>query len=818
MLRNVYGHRLYIVKNQSRVVVIGGGIVGAAVLYHLTKLGWPDVVLVERKQLTAGSTWHAAGGFHAMNSDPNVARLQAYGISVYREVEEISGQDVGMHLTGGIQVAATAERWENIKYEHAKHKVLGIDSHLLTPEELRKLCPIMDTADVIGGLFDGNEGNIDPYGSTHALAKAARQGGAEVYVNTMVEDLVHKPDGTWTVVTDRGNIQCDHVVNAAGLWAREVGAMAGVHVPIVPMEHHYLLTGEIDELTEWDGELPLVLDLDGEMYLRQEHNGVLLGVYEQHSTPWSVQGTPWDFGETDLLQVRLDDIAAALTKGFERFPAVAQAGIRRVINGPFTFAPDGNPLVGPVRGVRNYWSCCGVMAGFSQGSGVALALSQWMIDGEPEGDVFAMDVNRFGPHATGAYAVEKGKEFYENRFYLLCPNDEWPAARPLKTSALHGRLQAANAVFGASFGLEVPLWFAPGGTEPVELPSFRRSNAHGPVGDECRAVAGGVGILDGSSFAKYEVSGPDSVAFLNRLFAGRLPTLGRIRMGPMLSPSGHMKGDLTLMRIAGDRLRIIGSGYLQEFHMLWFEQHAGHFDVDIHNRSDDLTTIAIAGPASRDLMKSVAHGDFDTGAMPFMSVRTMDVGLAEAEVARLSFTGELGYEVYVPTAFAGPVYDRLLKAGRRFDMRPFGNRALVSMGMEKSFGVWSREFTPDYTPRMCGMDRWIDYGKVDFVGREAALADREAVPEHRLVALEIDAGEADAWGYEPIWQGENYAGYVTSGAYGHRVGKSLALGYVQTPCLETLDSELSVHLVDGRRPARLLPEPPYDPGASKMRA
>ena len=805
-------------KNQSRVVVIGGGIVGAAVLYHLTKLGWPDVVLVDRKQLTAGSTWHAAGGFHAMNSDPNVARLQAYGISVYREVEEISGQDVGMHLTGGIQVAATEERWENIKYEHAKHKVLGIDSHLLTPEELRKLCPIMDTADVIGGLFDGNEGNIDPYGSTHALAKAARQGGAEVYVNTMVEDLVHKPDGTWTVVTDRGNIQCEHVVNAAGLWAREVGAMAGVHVPIVPMEHHYLLTGEIDELTEWDGELPLVLDLDGEMYLRQEHNGVLLGVYEQHSTPWSVQGTPWDFGETDLLQVRLDDIAAALTKGFERFPAVAQAGIRRVINGPFTFAPDGNPLVGPVRGVRNYWSCCGVMAGFSQGSGVALALSQWMIDGEPEGDVFAMDVNRFGPHATGAYAVEKGKEFYENRFYLLCPNDEWPAARPLKTSALHGRLQAANAVFGASFGLEVPLWFAPGGTEPVELPSFRRSNAHGPVGDECRAVAGGVGILDGSSFAKYEVSGPDSVAFLNRLFAGRLPTLGRIRMGPMLSPSGHMKGDLTLMRIAGDRFRIIGSGYLQEFHMLWFEQHAGHFDVDIHNRSDDLTTIAIAGPASRDLMKSVAHGDFDTGAMPFMSVRTMDVGLAEAEVARLSFTGELGYEVYVPTAFAGPVYDRLLKAGRRFDMRPFGNRALVSMGMEKSFGVWSREFTPDYTPRMCGMDRWIDYGKVDFVGREAALADREAVPEHRLVALEIDAGEADAWGYEPIWQGENYAGYVTSGAYGHRVGKSLALGYVQTPCLETLDSELSVHLVDGRRPARLLPEPPYDPSASKMRA
>ena len=805
-------------KDHARVVVIGGGIVGAAVLYHLTKLGWADVVLVERKQLTAGSTWHAAGGFHAMNSDPNVARLQAYGISVYREVEEISGQDVGMHVTGGIQVAATEERWENINYEHAKHRVLGIDSHLLTPGDIKKLCPIMDTTGVIGGLFDANEGHIDPYGSTQALARAARKGGAEVYVNTMVEDLIHKPDGTWTVVTDQGNIHCEHIVNAAGLWAREVGAMAGVHVPIVPMEHHYLLTEELDELAGWDSELPLVLDLDGEMYLRQEHNGVLLGVYEQNSTPWSVKGTSWDFGETDLLEVRLDDIADALTKGFERFPSVAEAGIRRIVNGPFTFAPDGNPLVGPVRGVRNYWSCCGVMAGFSQGSGVALALSQWMIDGEPEGDVFAMDVNRFGAYATSAYAVEKAKEFYENRFYLLCPNDEWPAARPLKTSALHSRLQAANAVFGSSFGLEVPLWFAPGEAEPVEQPSFRRSNSHDPVGEECRAVATGVGIIDGTSFSKYEVSGPDSVAFLNRLLAGRLPAVGRMRMGPMLSPSGHMKGDLTLMRLANDRFRIIGSGYLQQYHMLWFEQHLGESDVELRNRSDDLTAISIAGPASRELMMSVADGDFDTAAMPFMSVRSMDVGLVEAQVARVSFTGELGYEIYVPATFAGAVYDRLLEAGRKFGIRPFGNRALVSMGMEKSFGVWSREFTPDYTPVMCGMDRWIDYGKAAFIGREAALAGRHEEPEHRLVALEIDAGEADAWGYEPIWLGGDYAGFVTSGAYGHRVGKSLALGYIRAPYLESPAGEYSVHLVDGRRAARLLSKPPYDPSASKMRA
>ena len=804
-------------KNQARVVVIGGGIVGTAVLYHLTKLGWDDVVLVERKQLTAGSTWHAAGGFHAMNSDPNVARLQAYGISVYREVEEISGQDVGMHLTGGIQVAATGERWENIKYEHAKHKVLGIESHLLTPEEIKQLCPIIETGDVIGGMFDGNEGNIDPYGSTHAMAKAARKGGAEVYVNTMVEELVHKPDGTWTVVTDQGNIQCEHIVNAAGLWAREVGAMAGVHVPIVPMEHHYLLTGDLDELVEWDGELPLVLDLDGEMYLRQERNGVLLGVYEQNSTPWSVHGTPWDYGESDLLEERLDDIADALTRGFQRFPSVAEAGIRRVVNGPFTFAPDGNPLVGPVRGVRNYWSACGVMAGFSQGSGVALALSQWMIDGEPEGDVFAMDVNRFGDYATSAYAVEKGKEFYENRFYLLCPNDEWPAARPHKVSPFYDRLKRANAVFGESFGLEVPLWFAPEGTQPKEEPSFRRSNSHDPVGEECRAVRGGVGILDGSSFAKYEVSGSGARAFLDYLFASRLPGAGRIRMGPMLLPSGRMKGDLTIMGLGDERFMIVGSGFLQEFHMHWFEQHSGGMDVRIVNRSDELTAIAVAGPASRDLMKRVAAGDLDNDSMPFMSVRAMDVGLAPCRVARLSFTGELGYEIYVPGTYAGAVYDCLLAAGAKFDIRPFGMRALVSMGMEKSFGIWSREFTPDYTPVMCGMSRFVDYDKADFVGREAALADRDAEPEHRLVALEIDAGEADAWGYEPIWVGDDYAGYVTSGAYGHATEKSLALGYVKTPFLGAAGSDFFVHLADGRRPAGILPEPPYDPGAARMR-
>ena len=803
-------------KEHTRVVVIGGGIVGAATLYHLTKLGWSDVVLVERKQLTAGSTWHAAGGFHSMNRDPNVARLQAYTISVYKEVEEISGQDVGMHLTGGITIAATSERWEALRYEHERHKVMGINTRLIGPEEIKNLCPIMDTSKVIGGLFDANEGHIDPYGSTQAMAMAARKAGAEIYLNTKVEDLVHKSDGSWSVITDKGNIQSEHIVNAAGLWAREVGEMAGVHVPIVPMEHHYLLTENIPEIEQFGSELPLVLDMDGEMYLRQEQNGVLLGVYEKNSTPWSVAGTSWDYGESELLVPRLDDIENALLQGFERFPPVAEAGIRRMVNGPFTFAPDGNPLMGPVRGVQNYWSCCGVMAGFSQGSGVALALSQWMINGEAENDIFAMDVNRFGAYATKPYTIEKAKEFYENRFHLLCPNEEWPAARPLRVSAFHDRLEQANAVFGATYGLEMPLWFAPPGSAPTEIPSFRRSNAHEPVGEECRAVREGVGILDATSFAKYEVSGPDAVAYMDYLFASRLPNIGRVRMGPILLPSGHLKGDLTVMRLAQDKFMVTGSGYLQEFHMLWFEQHVHDKKVRIVNCSEELSAIAIAGPKSRELLSLVASGDVDKDSMRFMTVRPMSVGIAQCLVARLSFTGELGYEIYVPTAYARSLYDHLLEVGNKLGVRAFGIRALLSLGMEKSFGIWSREFTPDYTPAMCGFGRFIDYDKADFIGREAVLLDRETTPEHRLVSLEIDSSDADAWGYEPIWCENELAGFTTSGAYGHTVEKSLALGYVKSQFLGS--NEFSVHIVDKRVPAIIIPEASYDPGGSRMRS
>ena len=803
-------------KSHVRVAVIGGGVVGCSVLYHLAKLGWSDVVLIERKELTAGSTWHAAGGFHAINSDPTVATLQAYTIGLYQEIEAASGQSCGLHLTGGVNIASTPARWEYLKAEWAKHRVMGLESELVTPAEVRELCPIVDTTGLLGGLYDKNEGHLDTAGVTHAYAKVARANGAEIYRQNQVVDLVPQADGSWDVVTEQGTIRAEHVVNAAGLWAREVGTMAGVELPTLPMEHHYLITEDIPEIAAHDGEITHCIDLDGEMYLRQEHNGVLLGIYEPNSTPWAVGGTPWDYGDTELLPPDLDRISDALMKGFRRFPSVEASGIKRVVNGPFTFTPDGNPLVGPVRGLRNYWCACGVMAGFSQGGGVGLALAEWMIEGESSQDIVAMDVARFGPYANRRYTIDKVNEFYQRRFSIVYPNEEWPAGRPSKTTPIYDRLKAENAVFGASYGLEHALWFAPKGSEPVETPTFRRSNAFDPVGEECRATRTAVGMIENGTFSKYEVTGPGAVAWLDTLLACKLPKVGRMGLAPMLSPKGRLRGDLTLMRLAEDAFMIFGSGYLQAWHMRWFEDNLPDGGVTVRNVTDDLLGFAVAGPQSRALMERVTGEALPNEAMRFMSWRHCEVGLAPALLARLSVTGELGYEIYAPANHQLGIYDTLMAAGRDLGLRLIGSRALNSLRLEKSFGIWSREFTPDYTAAMSGLDRFIDFTKPAFVGRDAALADREKDPARRLVTLAIEADDADVSGWEPIWKGDRLVGFITSGGYGYTVGKSLAMGYVDTAALGD-GPDFAVHVVGEKRPATYLPEAPYDPAGARMR-
>jgi dimethylglycine dehydrogenase len=802
-------------KSHVRVLVIGGGVVGCSVLYHLSKLGWKDVALVERKELTAGSSWHAAGLFHALNSDMAMSRLQAYTVSLYAELERVSGQPIGVHYTGGLNVAATRERWDLLRSDHARRRVLGLESDLISPAEVQRLFPLMDVSEVHGALYDPMEGYLDPYSVTIAYAKAACARGAEIYRHTRVLGLEPSGRGGWVVSTDRETIEADHVVNAAGLWAREVGRMVGVELPLIPMEHHYLITEDIPAIAALDRELPLVVDLDGEMYMRPEGKGLLVGVYESDATPWAVDGTSWDF-EVELLAPNLERLTAALEKGFERIPALNDAGIRKIVNGPFTFSPDGNPLVGPVPGVPNFWSACGVMAGFAQGGGVGLTLAQWIIDGEPDGDVYALDIARFGEYATPAYVAEKTREFYARRFRIAYPNEYWPAARPHRTSAIHDRLLAQNAVFGVSYGLEIPLFFAESGKPAAETPSLRRSDAFGQVAEECKAVRGAVGVLDVSSFGKYEVKGTGAARALNRLLAGRLPAPGKIRLTPMLSPTGCLMGDLTTLCVDPDRYMIFGSGYLQAWHMRWFAEHLEADDVEVQNLSEQLGAVSIAGPRARELLQSLTREDLSNASFPFMTHRTLDVGIAPALVARLSVTGELGFEIYVPNRYLGSLYQRLRAAGEPLGLRNIGIYALNSLRLEKSYGYWAREFSRDYTPAMCGLSRFVDYAKPDFIGRDAALRDRETPRALQLVTLEVSAADADASYYEPIWDGATRVGFVTSGGFGHCSGVSLAMGYASPSARASQD--LAITVLGDRRPCRILSACVIDPSGSRMRA
>src|ERR1700683_449755 len=558
-------------QTHTRVAVIGGGVVGASVLYHLTKAGWRDVLLIERAELTSGSTWHAAGGMHTVNGDPNVAKLQQYTIGLYQEIERISGVSCGVHVTGAILLAGTPERLDWLKMAQARGRYLGMDLQLLSVAEAKKIYPLLDEAHFVGAIYDPIEGHVDPYGVTHAYARSAQLAGAEIQRQTRVLDMKARPDGSWNVITERGTVHAEHVVNAAGLWAREVGRMVGLELPVLAMEHQYLITEDLPEFAGQKDQLHCI-DFEGEIYMRQERGGMLLGTYERACVPWSPRTTPWDFGQ-DLLPNDLERIAPSLEVAFEHFPRLATAGIRKVVNGPFTFAPDGNPLVGPVPGLANYWVACGVMAGFSQGGGVGLALSHWMVGGDPGADIWGMDVARYGDWATPAYTNAKVRENYSRRFRIRFPNEELDAARPLRTTPIYQRLQSENAVFGEYCGLEHPLWFAPRDAPARELVTFRRSNAHAAVGEECRAVREAVGLLELSNYRKFEVTGPPGAAWVSSIMANRVPAIGLITLAPMLNERGRLIGDFTLCRVAEQRFFLIGTYAAERYYLRWFERH-----------------------------------------------------------------------------------------------------------------------------------------------------------------------------------------------------------------------------------------------------
>jgi dimethylglycine dehydrogenase len=819
-------------RTSAQVVVIGGGVVGASVAYHLTKVGVTDVLLVERRELTSGSTWHAAGGMHTLNGDPNVAALQQYTVGLYEEIQRVSGRDCGIHLTGGVMLADTEERLDWLRMAHARGRYLGMDTELIGVDEAKEILPFMDERHFVGALYDPMEGDVDPTGVTWAYADAAKLAGAEVVQHTRVEAIRQRPDSTWDLdCGDAGTINCEHVVNAGGLWAREVGRMCGIELPVLAMEHMYLLTEPVPGIDSWN---PVgrasglhAMDFAGEVYLRREGDGLLLGTYEPDGVPWAPTTTPWDFGH-QLLPPDLERIADHLGTAFAHFPIFEDVGIRTVINGPFTFAPDGNPLIGPIRGQRGHWVACGVMAGLSQGGGVGLALANWIATGDPGFDVWGMDVARFGDFATPAYTNAKVRENYGRRFRIAYPNEELPAGRPLLTSPIHDRLDDAGAVWGAAYGLEHALWFQRPGGERLEVPTLRRSNAWDAVREESHAVRDAVGMIETTGFAKFEWTGPGARAFLDHLLANRIPRVGRIALTPMLNERGRLVGDLTVAALpptpadvaegAPERFLLFGTGAAERHYERWFDAHLpGDGSVRYRSLGPNLCGLSIAGPASRDLLADIAQADVSADALRFLDVRRMVVEAVPVVLGRLTFTGDLGYELWVEPVYQQRLFDVLCRTGERHGLRLFGARALDSLRLEKSFGAWATEFRPIYDPYEAGLGMFVKPDKGDFVGRDAVKALRDEGPPRRLVSFVVDADDADVIGDEPIWHDGEVVGWVTSGGYAHASRASVALGYVPTR-LADADAGFEIEVVGVRRGAARLDACLFDPSGSRMRS
>ena len=847
-------------KTHAKAIVIGGGVVGCSVLYHLAKAGWKDIILIERSELTSGSSWHAAGGFHTLNGDPNVAKLQAYTVGLYKELEELSGQSCSLHLTGGVMMADSPERMDFLRMTHARGRCLGMETELITPSEAKAMFPLMDESHFVGALWDPVEGHLDPSGTTHAYAKAAQVLGAEIELRNPVLEITQDTDGIWNVVTKNGTIKTEHVVNAGGLWAREVGRMVGLELPLLAMEHMYLLTDDMPEVTEFNSEtgreLVGVIDFKGEIYTRQERNGLLLGTYEKACKPWSPINTPWDFGH-ELLQPDLDRITPSLEVGFKHFPAFEKAGIKQIINGPFTFAPDGNPLIGPVPGLTNYWSACAVMAGFSQGGGVGLALANWMVDGDPGFDVFAMDVSRFGEWATIKYTNAKVRENYSRRFSISFPNEELPAARPQQTTPLYDIMLNENfAVMGDTWGLETPLWFAPSKKEAHDVLSFHRSNDFNHVAAEVEAVRNSVGVTEISNFAKYEVSGADAEAFLNYLMTNNMPKLGSIILTPMLNENGKLIGDFTIAKASENRFLIFGSLSATKYHMRWFEKHSKFYkSLKIKRFDMTLHGLSIAGPNSRKVLQKLVDEDISNSKFQFMGFREMSVNGAPCMINRLSYSGDLGYEIWMAPEYQRKVYRGIKAKGAEFNIKDFGMRALLSMRLEKNFPSWFAELRPIYGPYESRMERFIKINKPKFIGQKAAKQELLDGPKISRTSFIIDADTSDVSGDEPIWaktekiydfidpphkhgakrfnsKGNELSssnsqqdgkwkvvGWVTSGGYAHSIKASMAQGYIPTDLSQITQKGLfEIEILGKRYPCQIMDNPPFDPIGERMKS
>ena len=804
------------VPGTARVVVIGGGAVGTSVLYHLALKGWTDCVLLERNELTSGSTWHAAGNCPNASGSWSILRLQHYSTELYARLGETVDYPMNYHVTGSVRLAQSRDRMEEFHHMASMARLNGIGFEVLTPEELKAVYPFVELHGLHGALWDPTDGDIDPAQLTQAYAKGARDLGAEVIRFCEVTGLEERRGGGWDVITNKGRITCEAVVNAAGYRAAELGRLVGRDVPCAVMSHQYLVTEGLAEIAERDAELPLLRDPDDSYYLRQERDGLLLGPYEWQATAHWQDGLPADFS-FELFPDDLERLEWYIEQACARVPLLGSVGVQRVVNGPIPYTPDGNPLIGPAPGLRNFYECCVFSFGIVQSGGAGKLLSDWIVEGEPEWDIWALDPRRYTGYVTKSYTTAKAIELYQNEYAIGYPFEERPAGRPAKTSPLYEKLKAKGAMFGARGGWERAAWFPRPQDTAEEQLSFHHTNWFDAVGEECRAVAEAVGILDLTGFARFEIAGPGAAAWLDGMIAGNLPKVGRVGLAYFCLPSGKILTEMTLTRLAEDRFWALGAAAAEWHDRDWLAAHLpDDGSVTLTNCTARYGTLVLTGPLSRDLLAAVTDTDLSSKAFPWMSARAIEIGTARLWALRVSYAGELGWELHVPMESLVTVYDRLWDEGEAFGLRDFGLYAMESLRLEKCYRSWKQDFDSDYSPLRAALDRFVKLDKPDFIGREALLREKQSGTVDRFVPLLVSEGDVDAPFCSTIWRNGEAVGLVTSGGYGHRVKSSIALGYVRCD-LANEGEELEIDILGERRRARVASEPLYDPANERLR-
>ena len=816
-------------KTHARVVVIGGGVVGVSTLYHLARKGWSDVTLLERTELTAGSTWHAAGLLPLFNMSYTVGQLHKCSVDLYKRLPEETGQDVSFHVTGNLRLATTRDRMDEYFKYCGTANTIGVPFRVISPAEVKALWPLVnlgegvDTPKIVGALYHPDDGHIAPVDLTMALRRGARSAGAEICEQTEVQSVARMPSGEWKLTTNAGDITCEHVVCASGNYARETGRKFGLSVPSIPVEHQYIVYDESAELKAYRNsggrELAVLRESDASYYLREERLGWILGPYEKGAPARFADGVPPEFGK-ELFPGDLDRLLPHVEAAMKRVPCLEHCGIKTIVNGPIAYTPDGSPLIGPAAGLRNVWLNEGHSFGVTAAGGAGWQLAEWIVDGEPGIDMLAVDPRRFGGYTGKRYTVKKNEETYRNVFTVHYPDEEREDARPAKTSAVYEKLSQMGAVWGQRYGWERANWFAPPGVARKDEWSFRRSNYFEHVGNECRLMRGGVGVIDLTPFTKHEAVGPGADAWLDSLVANKVPVKnGRIALCHALTKRGGIRSEFTITRLAGDRFYIVSAGAGERYDSDYLHRMLPDGrKFDFRNVTTSRGTFVVAGPKARDVLAKLTDVPLDNAHFPWLTGQTIDVGLAtDVYALRVNFIGELGWELHFPIEYANGLFEALFAAGAEYGIGMVGMRAMESLRVEKSYRMWGSDLTPDYTPFEAGLDRFVRMEKGEFIGRAALARQLETGVPHRFVTLEIHGvTDADPLGNEPLFAGGALVGRATAGAYGHVLGKSLALAYVK-PEFADAGAAMEIEILGEKKRATVLGESPFDPENRRLR-